>query len=456
MLSSPTQSTLSCADRNRNDRFERGQRTTIAVSTLSAGPESTPTTGAPPSVHVPPQAVRQLNGQLPLESQSGSDRSGSPTSYTFSDSPRVDVPLERNTIMQTSYQVDAKAQPDVPAILSQPSATANPAAPQSTAFPTAPQISAEAIPMVNEKTGPEKFATRMDQIRGDSPRIAPQDFVNGPSIREEMADLKRQVQQRRAAVQAGEASPPNEAITIPTGFAGAAATPVAHTTEIPTPNSSNPQAFGTSGFEGLRPQTNTETATTQQADVSARDFISQLQAKETAAPSSDQITAPGLATQASHSPATMRVAQLNNLVRDEQVRPVSAETVSDPEAAVNLPMPAISVETFGPRTVGINKPATYKIVVKNNGAITADRLLVGVNVPEWVDIENVNMTTGGKELTDGRDQARLVWNVDQVSGNNVADHDHYRRSSKSRNVRFWRRMDAGSQIRYGCHQGDSA
>ena len=38
-------------------------------------------------------------------------------------------------------------------------------------------------------------------------------------------------------------------------------------------------------------------------------------------------------------------------------------------------------------------------------------------MPEWVDIENLSLTSGGKEITDGKDQARLVWSVDQVPGN---------------------------------------
>ena len=38
-------------------------------------------------------------------------------------------------------------------------------------------------------------------------------------------------------------------------------------------------------------------------------------------------------------------------------------------------------------------------------------------MPEWVDIENVNLTSGGKEITDGENQARLVWSIDKISGN---------------------------------------
>jgi len=83
-------------------------------------------------------------------------------------------------------------------------------------------------------------------------------------------------------------------------------------------------------------------------------------------------------------------------------------------AAIRLKAPSIEVETFGPRSIGINKPATYEVVVKNNSGTDAERILVGINLPEWVEVSNVNLTTGGKEVTDGNDKARLVWTIDRI------------------------------------------
>ena len=73
--------------------------------------------------------------------------------------------------------------------------------------------------------------------------------------------------------------------------------------------------------------------------------------------------------------------------------------------------------TVGPDTISINKRSEYKVVVRNNSSMKAERILVGINMPTWVDIENLSLTSGGKEITDGQDQARLVWSVDQVPGN---------------------------------------
>lgn len=102
----------------------------------------------------------------------------------------------------------------------------------------------------------------------------------------------------------------------------------------------------------------------------------------------------------------------------QKVRQVSSEDDVDSgrseSAAIRLKAPSIEVETFGPRSIGVNKPATYEVVVKNNSGSDAERILVGINLPEWVEVSNVNLTTGGKEVTDGKDKARLVWTIDRI------------------------------------------
>ena len=104
-------------------------------------------------------------------------------------------------------------------------------------------------------------------------------------------------------------------------------------------------------------------------------------------------------------------------IQDSNVRPVSAVEPIVEKTTIKIAAPSIEVVTVGPQTIGINKPSTYKVVVRNNSTIKADRILVGVNLPTWVDIDNLAMTSGGKEITDGKRQARLVWSVDQIAGN---------------------------------------
>ena len=103
-------------------------------------------------------------------------------------------------------------------------------------------------------------------------------------------------------------------------------------------------------------------------------------------------------------------------IRDQQVLPTSANVPALEKASIKIAAPALEVVTLGPQTIGINKASEYKVVVRNNSSIRAERILVGVNMPTWVDIENLSLTSGGKEITDGEGQARLVWSVDQVPG----------------------------------------
>ncbi len=104
-------------------------------------------------------------------------------------------------------------------------------------------------------------------------------------------------------------------------------------------------------------------------------------------------------------------------IRDQQVLPTAASVPVVEKASIKIAAPAIEVVTVGPQTIGINKASEYKVVVRNNSSMRAERILVGVNMPTWVDIENLSLTSGGKEITDGEGQARLVWSVDQVPGN---------------------------------------
>ena len=101
--------------------------------------------------------------------------------------------------------------------------------------------------------------------------------------------------------------------------------------------------------------------------------------------------------------------------QENQLQPAPMRKVKD--AVVQLPAPSISVITRGPETIGINKPAEYQVIVRNNSVIDAERILVGVDLPNWIDLQNVTQTAGGKEVTDGKGQARLVWSVDRIQGN---------------------------------------
>ena len=130
------------------------------------------------------------------------------------------------------------------------------------------------------------------------------------------------------------------------------------------------------------------------------------------------IQTPQKIAQAPIQPVTKPQASVRReAIRDQQVLPTSANVPAIEKASIKIAAPAIEVVTVGPQTIGINKASEYKVVVRNNSSLRAERILVGVNMPTWVDIENLSLTSGGKEITDGEGQARLVWSVDQVPGN---------------------------------------
>ena len=135
-------------------------------------------------------------------------------------------------------------------------------------------------------------------------------------------------------------------------------------------------------------------------------------------PTVGEIQTPQKVAQAPIQPvAKPQVSVGREAIRDQQVLPTAANVPALEKASIKIAAPAIEVVTVGPQTIGVNKASEYKVVVRNNSSIRAERILVGVNMPTWVDIENLSLTSGGKEITDGEGQARLVWSVDQVPGN---------------------------------------
>ncbi len=301
--------------------------------------------------------------------------------------------------MQTSYQLDENGEPVVPDILagSLPPQTA------------APSIATDAIAVETPRRSPQEFAAQMQQMRAGSP----QDIPNSSNGRQEIADFQNRVAAQQQAT-AQNVVPKVESEST-TAAQADFAQPATTETTAPARMAAAPQEIGRSAADS------TQESADAGPEVSASEFISGLNAgiAKTNPPVASQTAAPRLMAQhISGAPAKMFIPESES-VADSQVVPVSAEAEAPAKATMDLPMPAIRVETYGPETVGINKPATYQVVVHNGGSIRAERILIGIDLPQWVDIENVNLTTGGKEITDGQGQARLVWSVDQVSGNST-------------------------------------
>ncbi len=421
---------------------------------------------APPSVHLPPQEMRRIRPQQGV-------------TYNLSDSPQLratngrhgrtaqpqfEEPVMRGNIQKASYQTDGE--PAVPSILlgSQPAPRTSPAMD----LPPLPQGQGFRVPE-NLQKSPSDFSASMSQVRGSGPRIAPQELATQTkSISQQMAELRRRAQEKAKAeadrvaneLAAQEAQQQLEADRIEAERQEemrieAEALAAAEAGRMAAAQAEQ-ERLAEIEAEAERLAAEKVAQQMQTVQQEAADLAEQLAAQKLAAEqlaaeklaaeqlAADRIAAERLAAQRAeierlameNARAQAEAEAANNVsasefinrltatpstsdspIYDKNVRQVSTQADEKQNAAIRLNAPSIEVETFGPATIGVNKAANYRVVVKNNSSIRAERILVGINLPQWVDIENVNLTTGGKEITDGENQARLVWSIDKIPGN---------------------------------------
>jgi uncharacterized repeat protein (TIGR01451 family) len=367
---------------------------TLSVLSASAFGQTTPSQRyqpvrngfAPPSVHVAPQNLKQLPSR-------GSEALQQASLYKFSDearrsnsnnlTPPKTAPSELQTgaVQQTSFQVEAEDEPAVPAILSGRSVSAT----------------------ATKK--PADFAAAMQQARNHTPTIGASQLPGTPKPRFQKPSAENEISiEPPAATQSDQNDFQIGKLTVQRQRA--------QTNASQRTDQKNRQVK----FSGLQPVEPV-------ADLSASEFIDQITvgdpAPEIEVEPSDINATKLTALQAGKFPPASKSNTQANSPSETQIRTMSAntQTINGMKPVIQLRAPALEVDTYGPTSVGINKLADYQIVVKNNSSIQAERILVGVNIPSWVDIENVNLSTGEKELTDGKNQARLVWSIDKIAGN---------------------------------------
>ncbi|QEG23305.1 DUF11 domain-containing protein [Mariniblastus fucicola] len=265
------------------------------------------------------------------------------------------------TIAQTSYQQPAATQePAVPAVLAgAPSSMANQAA---NGFSAARSASASSV---------ERFASQVNQMRTDGPDVSP--IVGSPL---------------RAPMNAPKTAPPTQVKTEPLATSqNRMAQPQVSEFKPPARPTSTPKPAAKQTAANPRPA-----AAKKSSDFAAKPAVV------------NQESAP------KYKPTQRMI--------DRNVRPVSRQVESleqnKDKATMSLNAPGIEVETFGPQTIGLNKPASFRVEVNNNSRTDAENVLVGINVPEWVDVQNTNLTTGKKEITGGQEQARILWTIDRI------------------------------------------
>jgi uncharacterized repeat protein (TIGR01451 family) len=83
---------------------------------------------------------------------------------------------------------------------------------------------------------------------------------------------------------------------------------------------------------------------------------------------------------------------------------------NDDEFVVTKSGPILQVATAGPRTVMVDKPATYKVTIENSADVPAEGLTVTVDVPDWAEVVSRRTTTGDAQESFNH-RGAMQWNI---------------------------------------------
>ncbi|MEM9942636.1 MAG: hypothetical protein AAF939_13815, partial [Planctomycetota bacterium] len=322
-------------------------------------------------------------------------------------------PVVDPNLVPTNYQepIARRNEPSVPKILrgsrSQP-VTPTQQILQNEAPPTSSQPKLSETTPRSIQNSIDKFAPAMKQIRiGNEPLSLTSASRSGTGI----TPLRTPQASSFQAPKIGKFETPNiREFQKPVG----SASPESSKSTAPTASPKMVNALTEQKTESTNPIKIEAAAQTLQT---AKDFI-QPQKPNSVGSMFDRKSTPKQTAMQMATLENNRKVSESKAIKDYSVQPASSTSASD-AIKIQLSAPSIQVEAIGPETIGINKPAKYEIVVRNNSTTAAERILVGVSIPNWVDLENISLTSGDKEITDGKGQARLVWSVDTVPGNSV-------------------------------------
>ena len=99
---------------------------------------------------------------------------------------------------------------------------------------------------------------------------------------------------------------------------------------------------------------------------------------------------------------------------DNSARRINNNSV---QSLLRAPGPWLEASAIGPKTIGVGKVADYEVKIVNRGNVDCTGVLVGVNFPSWVELGNAQVSNGTKQLTDGREEARIIWQIDAIPAN---------------------------------------
>lgn len=89
---------------------------------------------------------------------------------------------------------------------------------------------------------------------------------------------------------------------------------------------------------------------------------------------------------------------------------------NDADVLISNQSPVILVQTRGPRTIVVGKPATYTFVVRNASDNNAKDVVVNLNIPTWTQVQGQDASVGSARLTpDDRGNTVMRWAVGQLA-----------------------------------------
>lgn len=78
--------------------------------------------------------------------------------------------------------------------------------------------------------------------------------------------------------------------------------------------------------------------------------------------------------------------------------------------------PVLSVETLGPRKITVGKEAVYQLHLVNSGEVSAEGVVVHVQLPAWADLAGAESSVGSAQYDQASESARpLSWRVGTLS-----------------------------------------
>lgn len=394
---------------------------------------------APPSVHIPPTDVQNLPArQARLNSQAV---------YQSGQQPQHQNASDAQTILQTSFQDPARSsqEPAVPEILQRTRPATIPTStkpPLTIDRPPVSSASSQGLGLNSPASSPAQFASQLNQLRQAPPVEQKPD--------ERLAQMKREFEelQQKAAARVRTANSNSAPLASSSAARNGQSTGTEFSSTIPNAvavrtQSKDQGSSARSQIEQLKQnQQRSSNSIGNSALGSALGSAREVDQNPSPAKSStesvrDFLTAPNRADGSQKGSSNITSSSSPSRINDSKVLPTSMQDVGNlpsiPESdwsaqdgsaeqnrqnsAIRLSAPSISVESFGPKTIGVNKPAIYKVVATNETNRAAERVVVSIDLPIWVEIDKVNLTAGDQQTSENTQLTRLMWKIDQIPGN---------------------------------------